>query len=105
MGFEMLCLVTANDFKIGIQPFQRWNLRRENPIQNQPALFPVIFVGRHGELRLGAKEVIEASLFDPGLLTNLVNSDRAITLPPDKFMGCLQEAQLGITNPHSLGPR
>jgi hypothetical protein len=44
--------------------------------------------------------MVKASLFDIGMFANLVHPDGAITLPPDQFMGCLQQPELGFTDPH-----
>src|ERR1700722_16495549 len=99
----MLGLVSPNVREIPFQSFQWWNLHRENSIQRQTNLVPAKFVGRYGEFRFRTEEVVKTSLFHTRLLTDLVDTHRAITLPPDKFMRSLQETQLGITKPHSTG--
>src|ERR1700722_17610940 len=90
----MLGLVSANGREIGFQSFHRRNLRREDPV-------PAKFVGRYGEFGLRPEEMVKASLFDARLLTDLVDPDRPIALPPDKFVRSLQKALFGITKPHS----
>jgi hypothetical protein len=98
---EVFGLISTNVCKIGFQPYQGRNVHRKNPIQNETQPFPVQLVGSYRKFGFRSEKMIKASLFHPGLLTDLVDTHRPITLPPDKFMRRLQETQLGITTPHS----
>ncbi len=77
---------------------KRLRFGRENPVEVEPVLGPSVIDRGEGEDGLRLEKVVEAALFDTGMLADVIDRGAPIAPRPDQFHHGLEKPFSGVTD-------